>query len=183
MTLYDLPTSLTVGGKEIPIRTDYRDVINVITALNDPNLAGSEKPYVLLTAMVIDPVPTELTEEALRAALAFISAGMEGERKGPRLMDWEQDAPLIISAVNKVAAREVRAEKYLHWWTFIGYYMEIGESQFSTVVGIRQTKKKHKKLERYEEEYYRHNKSLIDLKQKISDEEADALDELVGWRD
>ena len=183
MTMYDLPTSVTVDGKDYPIRTDYRDVINVITALNDPNLDEYEKSYVLLTAMFTDPVPPELVGEAIQAAFSFISAGMDGDRKGPRLMDWEQDAPLIISAVNKVAGKEVRAMDYLHWWTFIGYYMEIGESQFSTVVSIRQKKKKHKKLEKHEEEYYRHNKSMIDLKQKISDEEADALDQLVGWRD
>lgn len=183
MNAYTLPTSVNVDGTEYRIRTDYRDVLNVINAFNDPDLDNFEKAYVFFTAMFIDPVPPEHQPGAQKAAYEFINAGLEGESNAPQLMDWEQDAPLIISAVNKVAGKEIRAEKYIHWWTFLGYYMEIGESQFSNVINIRQKKKKHRKLEKYEEEFYRHNRKLVDLKQKIAEDELDALDELVGWRD
>ena len=44
--------------------------------------------------------------------------------------------------------------------------MEIGESTFSTVVSIREKKRKGKKLEKWEQEYYKNNKSIIDLHQK-----------------
>jgi hypothetical protein len=98
-------------------------------------------------------------------------------------MDWEQDAPLIMPAINKVAGREVRAVEYMHWWTFLGLYMEIGESQFATVINIRQKLQKKKPLEKHEKEYYRQNKAVVDLKKKISSEDLDALDELIGWRD
>ena len=49
-------------------------------------------------------------------------------------MDWDQDAPLIVPAINKVLGGEVRAMPYLHWWTFVGAYMEIGEGVFSSVL-------------------------------------------------
>ena len=183
MNAYTLPTAVTVNGTEYPIRTDYRDVLNVINALNDPDLDDYEKTYVFFAAMFPEPVPPENQRAAQEAAYEFINAGYGGDGNAPHLMDWEQDAPLIVSAVNKVAGKEIRAESYLHWWTFLGYYMEIGESQFSNVVNIRQKKKNHQKLEKYEQEFYRHNKSLVDLKEKISEEDLKALDELVGWRD
>ena len=179
---YDLPKSLTLGGNEYRIRTDYRDIINIMNALTDPDLDNEAKAYVFFMALFIDPVPPSLHEEAMKAGFDFINAGIASDNAPTvRLMDWEQDAPLIVSAVNKVANCEIRAMEYLHWWTFLGYYMEIGESQFSTVIQIRSKLKKKKKLEKYEQEYYRENKSTVDLKDKISSEELDELEKLIGW--
>lgn len=184
MNNYSLPTSLNVGGTEYRIRTDFRDVINVLLALGDPDLDNEAKAYVFFTAFFIDPIPPSLREAAMEAGFRFINAGLKNDgTHGPRLMDWEQDAPLIMPAVNKVAGKEIRQLEYLHWWTFLGYYMEIGESQFSTVVSIREKLAKKKKLEKYEKDYYRQNKATVDLKKKISSEELDALNELVGWSD
>lgn len=77
-------------------------------------------------------------QEACQKACEFIDCGIKNDGKPrPRTMDWEQDAPIIIPAVNKVNNAEVRATDYMHWWTFFGLYMEIGESTFSTVVSIR----------------------------------------------
>lgn len=184
MNNYSLPTSLEIEGTQYRIRTDYRDIINIIIALGDPDLDNEAKAYVFFTALFIDPVPPSHQEAAIRAGFEFINAGnKDSNTPSPKLMDWEQDANLIIPAVNKVAGEEVRSLEYLHWWTFVGYYMEIGESQFSSVVNIRQKLKKHQKLEKYEQEYYRSNKATIDLKAKISTEEMDALNDLVGWSD
>jgi len=59
----------------------------------------------------------------------------------------------------------------MHWWTFLGYFNEIGECLLSTVINIRQKKNKGKKLEKYEQEFYRANKSLIDIKTRYTPEE------------
>ena len=60
--------------------------------------------------------------------------------------------------------------------------MEIGESLFSSVLNIRQKRAKGKKLEKYEQEFYKDNRNLIDLtvKEKRSEEEMDALRKLFG---
>ena len=100
-------------------------------------------------------------------------------------MDWNQDAPILIPTVNKVAGKDIRAEKYMHWWTFLGLFMEIGESTFATVVGLRDKKKRGKKLEKWEQEFYKNNKSLVDLKVKQierSEEEKEELRELFGLK-
>lgn len=73
--------------------------------------------------------------------------------------------------------------KYMHWWTFLGAYMEIADGLFSQVLYIRQKKAKGKKLEKWEMEFYKNNKKLIDLKQTVrkrSAEEEAALNELFG---
>ena len=91
-------------------------------------------------------------------------------------MDWEQDESLVFPAVNKVAGQEVRNTEYMHWWTFMGYFMEIDDGTFSTVVGIRQKKVKGKKLEKWEQEFYRNNRKLCDLRKRYTEEEQAEID-------
>lgn len=178
---YELPTSLTINSSKYPIRTDFRDILTIIKALDDPDLDDNCKAYVLLNILYPDTVPDSDVEQALKAGAEFISGGIEASPiQQPKLMDWEQDAPLIMPAINKVAGMEVRSLPYLHWWTFLGYYMEIGEGQFSTVIGIREKRMKKKKLDKQEQEFYRRNKQIVDLKKRIPTEDEEALKRLLG---
>ena len=86
-------------------------------------------------------------------------------------MDWEQDACIILPAVNRVLGGEVRAMPYLHWWTFLGAYMEIGESLFSTVLSIRDKRARGRKLETWEQEFYKANRALIELKKPETEDD------------
>lgn len=179
MTPWTLPTSLEVGGQFWDIRSDFRAVLDILKYFADPEYENDEKWEICLTILYIDydQMPGEYIEEAMQKAMEFIDMGMkdDGQRK-PHTMDWEQDAGLIIPPVNRVLGKEIRAMEYLHWWTFLGAYMEIGESLFSQVLSIRTKKAQHKKLEKYEQEFYRENKHLIDLEKKYSEEESKLLD-------
>jgi hypothetical protein len=66
-------------------------------------------------------------------------------------------------------------DKFTHWWTFIGGYREIGECTFANIVGIRSKRAKGKRLEKWEEEFYRENKKMVDLPQKLTAEEEEFL--------
>ena len=66
----------------------------------------------------------------------------------------------------------------MHWWTFLGYFSEIGEGLFSQVINIRTKKSKGKKLEKWEREFYNEHKEMIDLKRVISAEEQAEIDRL-----
>ena len=189
---WEFPTSLNIGGVDYEIRTDYRAVLDLLTALNDPELEDEDKnvtaymqSQVILQIMFpnCDEIPAEHIQEALDKVAEFIDMGISDESKKPKTMDWEQDATIIISAVNKVLNTEIRAVQYMHWWTFLGAYMEIGESLFSNVLHIRQKMAKKKKLEKWEQEFYKENKSLIDFKNtdQRSDEEKEALREYFGY--
>lgn len=186
---WSFPTSLTIAGKEYGINSDYRAVIKVFTALNDYELK-KENNYVQSAVILsifyddYETIPEAHWQEALDQMKEFIDMGIEDDSKAPKLMDWEQDAPIIIPTINKVLGTEIRAEKYIHWWTFLGAYMNIGESLFSNVIHIRSKKAKGKKLEKWEQEFYKANKSIIDFnkKQSRSEEEKDALRAYFGYK-
>lgn len=175
-----LPRSLTVNGKEYPIRSDYRDCLTIISAFTDPNLTIEEQVAITLRIMYKEPVPNDDVLEAYEQAVWFLNCGdtINKPHTSAPLYSWSQDEQLIFSAVNKVAGKEVRAVEYLHFWTFMGLFNEIGEGSFSTVISIRNKKRKHKQLEKWEKEFYRNNKELVDLKVVLSEEEQKEQDEV-----
>lgn len=175
-----LPKSLPINGKEVPIQTDYRIALLILQAFNDPELSAQEMAYVMIDALIgVDALKTDELEEAVKACVWFLDGGKNYSKdNSPRLMDWEQDEQMIFSAINKVAGQETRNAEYIHWWTFLGYFNEIQEGLFSSVLMIRQKKAKNKKLDKSEQEFYRSHKELIDLKQKYSKEEQEEIDRL-----
>lgn len=180
-----LPTTIIIDEKDYKIRTDYRIVLTIFEAFNDVELTDKDKMRVMLE-LLYEEMPSNI-EEALKEATWFLDGGKQYEEfnKTKKVMDWEQDESIIFSAINKVAGCETREKEYIHWWTFLGYFSEIGEGLFSTVINIRQKKNKGKKLEKYEQEFYRNNKQLIDLKEKYTAEEQaeiDRLNELLNGR-
>lgn len=164
--LGQLPRTLEVGGRRYDIRSDFRVILRVLTAATDDELTSEEKALVCLANIYrgFDDIPRENLTEAYEQALWFIEGGRHTEKQGPKLMDWEKDEDLIFPAINQAAGKEVRELEYLHWWTFLGYFQSIDrESLFGTVLHIRQKRKKHKKLETWEQEFYQNNRELCDL--------------------
>lgn len=180
-----LPTALTVAGADRPIRSDFRDALTILQAFDDPELEDGEKVFVCLCVLFEDfaGLPPDSYEDAFKAALEFIEHGSKPGGRPIRLMDWEQDEALVFPAINKVAGFETRSRDYIHWWTFIGYYMEISDGVFSQILGIRAKKARGKPLEKWEREYWSANKDLCVLKPKLSAEEQarkDKLNALLG---
>lgn len=175
-----LPESLKIGDSDFRIRTDFRDVLTVFNAYNDPDLTDDAKTFIMMRIMYpdLDKIPEELMQEAAEKAIEFLNCGQTDDgKKKPQLMDWEQDAEIIIPAINKVAGCEVREKEHLHWWTFLGYYMEIGDGIFSQVVNIRYKRVHGKKLEKWEEEFERENRKLCKLRKRLTEEEKAQLEE------
>lgn len=149
MNPWELPVSITVHKKIYSVRTDFRVVLDALMALNDPDLfmpdaSEQERAWVqcetVLRIMVeeFDSLPVEDYPEAYEQLIEIIDCGMKDDGKQkPHTMDWKKDAPVIIPAVNRIQGTEIRALPYLHWWTFMGAYMEIGECLFSQIVSIR----------------------------------------------
>lgn len=193
-----LPEVLTVGGEDYPIRTDYRNILQVFEAFQDPDLQPEEKwivaIYLLFEDFSCDDDVLQASqngfdlEEAMKQISWFISAGQpEKQVLEQPTYNWTQDEQMIFSAVNKVAGRETRELEYLHWWTFLGYFNEVGEGTFSFIVGIRHKLNKGKKLEKHEKEFLSHNKELVLMKKPLTKEEQEQedaykslLDEVLG---
>ena len=174
MNAYDLPTSLEIGGVGYSIRYNWRAVLDILMAYNDPDLDPEAQTMVML--QILYPawysIPPEHIEEAIRKGCDFIDAGQKDDGKPkPKMIDWEQDASIIIPEINKVAGREIRLYPDIHWWTFLGWFMGIGDGLLASVLHIRQKKAKGQKLEKYEQEYYRENRALIDIRKRQTPEE------------
>lgn len=181
MNAWELPTTLSVGGKAWKIRTDFRAVLDILKYFNDPEYESDERLEICLDILYenYESMPVSSKREALEKAFEFIDMGLKDDGKQkPHTMDWEQDAAVIIPSVNRVLGREIRSLEYMHWWTFLGAYMEIGESLFSEIIGIRIKKSKGKKLEKWEQEFYRDNRTLIDLKSKYTETEKEEQERL-----
>lgn len=178
--MYGLPTKLNIGGVDYDIREngDFRVVISTFSILEDTSLTKKERIAAALCNFYEDMEELDDLaqfsdlQEALNQMFWFFNAGRpESERKDEvKLIDWEDDSAMICAAINDVSGKEIRAEAYLHWWTFIGYYMSVKESTMSTVISIREKIQKNKKLEKWEREYKSHNPQYFRWKRKTADE-------------
>lgn len=177
--MYELPKSIMLNGQEWNIRNegDFRVILDCFEALNDVDLSTNEK---IIASLIIffedlnsiedmDKLPD--IEEAYKEMVKFFNCGQEEQESNSyKLIDWNKDSTLIISAVNKVAGKEIRSQ-YVHWWTFMGYYVAIGECPLSTIVGIRYKKLKNKKLEKWERDFVRENPQYFrNIQNKTSEE-------------
>lgn len=171
MSLWSLPTSAIIGGTEYPIHADFRDVLNIFHYLDDPDRPEYLRWWIAIALFYEGEIPEVDFYEAMAYLAEFISCGNQDSKPGTKLLDWEQDAQIIVADINKTAGVEIRALPFLHWWTFVAYFNAIGEGQLSTLVSIRDKLRRGKPLEKWEKEYYRKNKERVDLKTRYSAEE------------
>lgn len=186
--MYELPTSILVGDKEFNIREagDFRVVLDCFSALGDSEMGENFRVLASLIIFyedfteesIIDFTEDELTE-LVKEMYKFFNCGQEDSENtySPKLIDWDSDSQMIMAAVNNVAGKEIRLESYIHWWTFVGYYMSIGESVLATVVSIRNKILKGEKLEKWEQKFRTENSHYFRWNSKTVEEQE--LDELV----
>lgn len=183
---YDLPKSLNVCGVDYEIRSDFRAALDICAALEDPELNTQDKVLVALVILYpgFDDIPFEHYEEAIKQCFWFINGGSHTpDKKEPKLVSWNQDAQFIIAPISRVLGQDIRAVEYnwetneggLHWWTFLSAYMEIGDCTFAQIVRIRNLKAKGKKLDKSDQEWYRQNRELVDIKTSHTEAEQNVL--------
>lgn len=189
---YGLPKSVNIGGEDFSIRYDYRVILDIFEAINDPDLNDEDRALAVLQMFYPDFDRIEDYDAAIRECLKFINGGKEEEtgKKQPQLVCWEQDFPHIVAPVNRVLGEEIRAVEYdiemntggLHWWTFLSAYYEIGDCLFAQIVRIREKKAKGKKLDKSEQEFYKKNRDIIDIKRHYTEAEDDIIKAWTGGR-
>ena len=183
MDKYSLPTSVLIGGKEVKFKSDYRDILYLFEILNDPDLLDEEKVMVCLDNFYeTDDYATDIAT-AINEMYQFIDMCKNdggGNKNDKPLFSWEQDFNIIVAPINRTLNCDVRGLEYLHWWTFLSAFMEIGECTFNTYVGIREKLNKGKKLEKWEEKIYKDNFNSIKLKQQVDSTTQSLIDEIMG---
>ena len=190
--MYEIPTTIVIEDTEFPIRCkgDYRLVLDCFSCLNDFELTEQERIFGALIIFYEDfndmrdfvGMSEELATRLVKEMYNFIECEENPMHVTPfKALDWDKDSQLICSAVNKIANTEVRAVEYMHWWTFIGYFSEVGESTLATVVNIRTKIKKGKKLEKYEKEFKASNPHYFNWDSRTAQQIQDEQDILSIW--
>lgn len=181
MNAWELPRSAVIGGIAYPINADYRDVLEIIEYLTDTSRNEYSRWTIALGLFFEGDIPEQHQEEAAKYLVDFIAYGTEGSRPVPKLIDWSQDSQMIVADINKVAGKEIRAEAFVHWWSFLAYFNAIGEGQLSTVVGIRSKKAKGKALDKAEQQYYREHREKVDFRAKKDPEREKVQEYFDKW--
>ena len=181
--MFELPISISINGKDYPIRNkgDYRTIEDCFIALNDTELTYE---YRIATCLVIfyeqftciddinDEFNTETLSLAVKEMFNFFNCGSEniGSKKPYKLIDWQKDEQLVVSSINAVAYQEIRSVPYLHWWTFMGYFMNIGDCLLSNIVNIREKIVKGKKLEKHERQFMMENPQYFNWERRTEEQ-------------
>ena len=174
-----LPQTLNINGRAYKIRSDYRDILQIIAAFGDKELSDEEKAYVCLKRLFVamESIPKSDYQDAYEAAVTFIECHISDRKPSPKVVNWEKDEQLIFPAINKVAGMEVRAVPYMHWWTFLGYFQSIDrEDIWGFILTIRQKRAKRKKLEKYEKDFLNANRDICEV--EFREEKATTEDSL-----
>jgi hypothetical protein len=168
-----LPNALEVGGKLLPIRTDFRDVLNLFPMFDDPELTELEKSYVACRNLYKCEISPEDFDEAVEKIYWFIDGGdIPKDDPAPvRILDWEKDERTLMPAISKtVGVPDVRSLPYMHWFTFLGAFGEMGEGLFSMVLNLRRKIADGEKLDEWERKWIQKNKDLVVIHTKEEEE-------------
>jgi len=167
---YDLPRAVCVGGKLMQIRSDYREVLEIFEILDAEELTWPEKVALLLRQFYVLPgdIPSESYQEAMERCLWFLRGGAEeGAKKFTRLVYWQEDFRHIIGPVNRaLGSTDARGLPYLHWWTFLSAYGEIGDCFFAHIVRARRLEAEGGKKGKEDQRFYLENKEIIEPRGK-----------------
>ena len=159
--MWDYPLFVTINGEKFEIENncDYRVILDCIGCYEDNNLDLITQHQSALIIFYKEPQKIKNVEEAVKQMIRVIDCQSEEEfaensteqsEPQPRLMSWKKDFKFIAPAVSRVLGYDVRTpDKFTHWWSFYGAFLEIGECYWQTIISIRKKKMHGQKLEEW----------------------------------
>lgn len=173
------PESLTVGGKEFPIYSDFHICLAIMEAFEDNELTEDEKIEVMLRCLYgLIPEPTE---EAINQAIWFLdcdsatnNTNTEDVLASERLYSFRKDARYIFSAFKTSHDIDLSKVEDLHWWKFVYLFLDLDDNTFfSRLVDLRRKVQSGKASKEEKECYYSiYEVARLDDISVFSDDEA-----------
>lgn len=169
-----LPDKVKIGGKEVPINTDFRASVSFAICVHDPNLTDEEK---ILKGLELYYPTRERDiydiEEAVNKMLWFFRCGDETKPKGgkqqARAYDFEKDADSIYASFMMQYGVDLSSAP-LHWWLFMAMLQNLKEDvPFSKIMTYRVIDTKG--MSKEQAAFYRKMKRLYRLEEKKTDEQ------------
>lgn len=178
MDIYSLPESVEFHGRSYQLNADFRNILKIFSQLEQADLPEALRWRIASLLFYTPELAEEDYEDGLLYLASFLQPGENSSGDGRKRLDWQADALPIIAGVNAAAGQEIRLLPKVHWWTFLSWFHAMPPGELSTRVAIRDKLQKGKKLEDWEQEYYRQNKAAVDLKPVYSMEEKAEMERL-----
>lgn len=183
------PTSLSIGGTDYEIDTDFKVGIAILNEFNNSGSSTGQKTEFMLRMLFGEKGFRSLAGkgEAIEKAGWYLRCGRKEKDYDPSykgisldamVFDWEQDGHLIFAGIAKHRG-DIRQREHCHFWEFMAYFSEMGECTFTTVCSIRSKRARGKKLEKWESEFYNRNRDLVEL-ELATRRKVDAFSEFFG---
>ena len=119
------PDHVEVNGKRKAIRTGFRYWIQIALCIEDGAVDDVETVYSILELSQIEP--TDL-ESDLNALVGFLSGGGTSRGKAGKVLDYQQDAALIVASFQHWYGIDLTDPKVnMHWWRFLDLLSGLGE--------------------------------------------------------
>lgn len=177
-----LPTTVDIDGIEYEINSDFRTSILFSMAMEDENLSEEDK---LITAIELYyKVTPHDVKKAIDKILWFYSCDKDNNntksssgKSSKKVFDYDIDSNYIFSAFLTQYNMDLNTIEYLHWWKFKALFDSLDEDLMLCKIIKYRSVDLSKIKDKEEKAYYKKMKETYEIKEKISQEELNELDE------
>ena len=142
----ELPRSISIGGADYAINTDYRIMADFETKINNTDISDKEA-FAKIIGETISALFTEIPQapvnEIIDGVLWYYRCGKEpgtntsGNRK--RCYDYDEDSDYIFAAFMQIYGDNLISAD-MHWWEFRAKFMSLTEeTEFVKIMQYRST--------------------------------------------
>lgn len=147
-----LPETVSVGGVEVGIDTDFRTSILLEELLNDPELTNLQKVMQAVEMFYgTQVIRWEDRNEAIEKILWFYNGGTKSQKEESvdgreddeveatdALYSFEHDADKIFAAFQHDYGIDLQSIDYMHWWKFKALFKGLSEeNEVVKIIGYR----------------------------------------------
>nr|WP_321026287.1 bacteriophage Gp15 family protein [Clostridium neonatale] len=178
-----LPVDVNINGVLYNINSDYRTSIIFAKIIEENELT---EDIIIKILELYYPIIPEDIEQAINYIFWFYTCGKTKEEKSnskstgsnKKIYDYEEDSAYIYSAFLSQYKIDLQDIDYLHWWKFKALFESLSEN--NEIVKIMQYRSMDlsKIQDKEQKKFYKKMKDIYKLKEKISEEDKKALDDV-----
>lgn len=115
--IHGYPAYVVVNGVRKDIRTGFRYWMQAALCIEDGTVSDTETLYTLYALADLEPTDAQADMEAL---LGFLAGGEPTKGRADKVMDFGQDAGLLVASFQMQYGMDLSDPKVnLHWWHFL----------------------------------------------------------------
>ncbi len=178
-----LPVDININGVLYKINSDYRTSILFANYIQEHEEL-TEEDIIYILKLYYPIIPQDI-EKAVNYIFWFYRCGDDEKESNStstgnnkRIFDYEEDGQYIYSAFLSQYRIDLQEIAYLHWWKFKALFESLSED--NEIVKIMQYRAMDlsKIKDKEQKKFYKKMQKLYALKEKISEADQEALDDI-----